>query len=138
MSAAREAILSAVREATAGGVTPEPVERTYQRQGARSRPERIALFAERVDDYRATVRRVRASQLRAAIDELAPGRIGIPPGLALEYRPAGAVEDDALTPQELDALDGVVTGCTVAIAENGHARALRCARRRAQGADARA
>jgi L-lactate dehydrogenase complex protein LldG len=119
VNAAREAILSAVRGATAGGMAPEPVERTYQRHGARSRPERIALFAERVDDYRATVRRVRASQLREAIDELAPGRIGIPPGLAPEFRPAGAVEDHALTPQELDALDGVITGCTVAIAETG-------------------
>jgi L-lactate dehydrogenase complex protein LldG len=119
VNAAREAILSAVREATAGGMAPEPVERTYRRHGARSRTERIALFAERVDDYRATVRRVRASQLREAIDELAPGRIGIPPGLAPEFRPAGAVEDHALTPQQLDALDGVVTGCTVAIAETG-------------------
>ena len=31
----------------------------------------------------------------------------------------GRVEDHGLTPQELDALDGVVTGCTVAIAETG-------------------
>jgi L-lactate dehydrogenase complex protein LldG len=119
VSAARDAILAAVRSATAGGAVPEPVERTYRRDGVRSRPERIALFAERVGDYRATVRRVAASELQQAIDELAPGRIGIPAGLPLEWRPAGAVEDHGLTPQELDALDGVVTGCTVAIAETG-------------------
>ncbi|MFL5961664.1 MAG: lactate utilization protein C [Gaiellaceae bacterium] len=119
MSAAREAILAAVREATAGGAVPAPVERTYRRHGVRSHDERVALFCERVDDYRATVRRVAAPELRQAIDELAPGRIGVPPGLAHEWRPDGAVEDHSLTPEELDALDGVVTGCTVAIAATG-------------------
>lgn len=119
MSAARDAIHAAVRDATAGGPVPEPVARTYRRHGARSRPERIALFSERVGDYRATVRRVAAAQLQQAIDELAPGRIGIPPGLPRAFRPGGAVEDHGLTPQELDALDGVVTGCTLAIAETG-------------------
>jgi L-lactate dehydrogenase complex protein LldG len=119
VSTARDAILAAVRTATAGGRAPEPVARTYRRDGARSRPERISLFAERVGDYRATVRRVAAPELRQTIDELAPGRIGIPPGLPHEWRPAGAVEDHGLTPQELDALDGVVTGCTLAIAETG-------------------
>lgn len=119
MSAAREAILSAVRAATAGGAVPEPLERTYRRRGARSQAERVALLCERLGDYRATVRRVAPSQLRGALDERAAGRIGVPPGLAHEWRPAGAVEDHGLTPQELDALDGVVTGCTVAIAETG-------------------
>jgi L-lactate dehydrogenase complex protein LldG len=119
VSAAREAILSAVRDATAGGALPEPVERIYRRHGELSRADRVALLCERVGDYRATVRRVRPSELREALDELAPGRIGIPPGLAQEWRPADAVEDHGLTPQELDALDGVVTGCTVAIAETG-------------------
>jgi L-lactate dehydrogenase complex protein LldG len=119
VSAAREAILRAVRSATAAGVVPEPVARTYRRHGARSHPEQIALFCERVGDYRATVRRVAASRLPEAIGELAPGRIGIPGGLPLEWRPDGAVEDHGLTPRELDALDGVVTGCTLAIAETG-------------------
>jgi L-lactate dehydrogenase complex protein LldG len=119
VSAAREAILAAVREATAGGVAPEPVERTYRRHGERSTEARVDLFCERVGDYRATVRRVMPSRLHGALEELAPGRIGVPPGLADDWRPDGAVEDHGLTPQELDALDGVVTGCTVAIAETG-------------------
>jgi L-lactate dehydrogenase complex protein LldG len=48
-------------------------------------------------------------------------RLGVPPGLPPRWRPAGVVlvEDDGLAPQELDALDGVVTGCTLAIAETG-------------------
>jgi L-lactate dehydrogenase complex protein LldG len=119
VTAARDAILAAVRTATAGGRAPDPAARTYRRDGARSRPQRVALFAERVGDYRATVRRVALAELQRTIDELAPGRIGIPVGLPKEWRPSGAVEDHGLTPQELAALDGVVTGCTLAIAETG-------------------
>ena len=81
VSAARDAILSAVRQAVAGGGTPEPVRREYRRQGTRSRAERVARFCERAGDYRATVRRVARTELAAVINELAPGRIGIPPGL---------------------------------------------------------
>jgi L-lactate dehydrogenase complex protein LldG len=119
VSAARDAILAAVREATAGGSAPERVERVYRRHGELSTEARVDLFCERVGDYRATVRRVAPARLREALGELAPGRIGVPPELANGWRPAGAVEDHGLTPRELDALDGVVTGCTVAIAETG-------------------
>jgi L-lactate dehydrogenase complex protein LldG len=119
VSAAREAILAAVRAAAAGGAVPSPVERTYRRHGARSQADRVALLCDRIADYRATVRRIVSSQLAETLDELAPGRLGIPPGLTHEWRPSGAVEDHGLTPQELDALDGVVTGCTVAVAETG-------------------
>lgn len=119
MTAAREAILAAVRSATAGATPPAVVERTYRRAGERPPSDRIDLLSERLADYRANVRRVGAIQLRAAVEELAPGRIGVPPGLPAEWRPAGAVEDHGLLPQELDALDGVLTGCTVAIAETG-------------------
>jgi len=119
VSAAREAILAAVRGATAGAAAPEPVARTYRRAGARSPEERIDLLSERLVDYRANVRRVESARLREAIDELAVGRIGVPPGLPEAWRPAGAVEDRALGPRELDELDGVLTGCTVAIAETG-------------------
>lgn len=119
MSAAREAILASVRRATAGSAAPEAVARTYRRAGERSAQERIDLLSERLADYRATVCRVAPSGLRAAIEEVAPGRFGIAPGLPLELRPSGAVEDHGLSPQELDVLDGVLTGCTVAIAETG-------------------
>jgi L-lactate dehydrogenase complex protein LldG len=89
------------------------------RHGGRSLPERVELFAARVAAYRATVRRVPASELQQVIAELAPGRIGVPAGLAAAWRPADAVEDEDLTPEQLDELDGVVTGCTFAIAETG-------------------
>jgi L-lactate dehydrogenase complex protein LldG len=45
----------------------------------------------------------------------------VPAALPDAWRPAELelVEDAELTPRELDALDGVVTGCTLAIAETG-------------------
>jgi L-lactate dehydrogenase complex protein LldG len=45
----------------------------------------------------------------------------VPPGLPGEWRPPGldVVEDHGLTARELDGLDGVLTGCTLAIAETG-------------------
>ncbi len=119
MTAARDDILAAVRDALAAGSAPEPVTRDYHRHGARSQPEQVELFAQRVCDYRATVRRVAPAELESAIAQLAPGRVGVPAGLPREWRPTGFVEDYDLTPQELDALDGVVTGCTLAIAETG-------------------
>jgi L-lactate dehydrogenase complex protein LldG len=119
VSAARDAILAAVREATADTAAPEPVVRAYRRSGARSVSERIELLCERIADYRASVRRVPASQIAGAIAEISAGRLGIPPDLPEPWRPARAVEDHGLTAQELDALDGVVTGCTLAIAETG-------------------
>jgi L-lactate dehydrogenase complex protein LldG len=115
---ARDAILAEVRRAIAAAA-PVPVPRSYLRAGGRTAEERIDLLCERLADYRATVRRVAEAELSAAIGELARGRVGVPPGLPVAWRPAGAVEDHGLGPHELDALDGVVTGCTVAIAETG-------------------
>ena len=119
MSAAREAVLAAVRSATAGSPPPVQIRRGYRRDGERTPQDRIDLLSARLADYRATVRHVGATELREALDELARGRIGVPPGLPDAWRPVGAVEDHGLTAHELDALDGVLTGCTVAIAETG-------------------
>lgn len=48
-------------------------------------------------------------------------RLGIPIGLPDAWRPAllELVEDHGLSARELDALDGAVTGCALAIAETG-------------------
>ncbi len=45
----------------------------------------------------------------------------MPPGLPAEWRPGAVevVEDGGLTARELDAIDGALTGCAVAIAETG-------------------
>ena len=125
MSSARDEILELVRGALAGSPPPEPVVRAYLRGGGESRERTVALLCDRLADYKAEVRRVAAVNLPAEIAEICAarsvGRLGVPPGLPGDWRPAALeiVEDHSLAPRELDALDGVVTACTLAIAETG-------------------
>jgi L-lactate dehydrogenase complex protein LldG len=118
VSAAREEVLARVRAALDDRPAPAPVQRAYRRAGTLSAEQRVALFCERVGEYRADVRRV--ADVAAAVAEACRGaRIVVPPRLPPDWRPPGAVEDDGLAARALDAIDGVVTGCTVAIAETG-------------------
>jgi L-lactate dehydrogenase complex protein LldG len=125
VSDARELTLDRVRRATAGAPAPEPVARTYRRRGRRGGAARVALLCERVCDYRAEAHVVRPPQLRAAIAgafaRQGAMRIVVPAGVPAAWRPAGLelVEDAGQSPAELDRLDGVLTGCTLAIAETG-------------------
>jgi L-lactate dehydrogenase complex protein LldG len=117
VTAAREEVLARIR--AVDRTAPPAVVRRYRVSGSLSREARVELFAERVADYRAEVRVV--EDVTDAIASICAGRVGIPPGLPAGWRPAATdlVEDDGLSARELDALDGVVTGCTVAIAETG-------------------
>ena len=113
------------------------IPRDYRTKDERPRDEIVTLFAERVAEYRATVHRVGAAADKAAgsasvadtirriADESGARRVGIPADLPEEWRPSTAdgglefVTDDDLSVQELDALDGALTGCATAIAETG-------------------
>ena len=120
MSEAREAILARTRAALRDAGAPEPAARAYRRAGARDTPARLDLLVERLVDYRAHVKRTSESALRGLIDDIVGNsRIGVPTGLPTAWRPANAVEDSGLGARALDGLDGVVTGCTVAVAETG-------------------
>jgi L-lactate dehydrogenase complex protein LldG len=102
-----------------------PAARAYRRAGGATPADRVARFCERVGEYRADVRRIRAGEVADAVADVCrargAARIGVPDGLPAAWRPAGLelVEDDGLQPRDLDRLDGVVTGCTVAVAETG-------------------
>lgn len=100
--------------------------RDYRHADSRPREELVELFCARVGDYRAEVQRVTADQLRDAVAVAAAHhgaqRLVIPAGLPDPWRPAGLAlisDDTPLTARELDACDGVITGCTAAIAETG-------------------
>ena len=106
--------------------------RNYRTVDERPRDEIVTLFAERVAEYRATVHRVGGTDVgpggtdvgetvRRIAEEAGARRIGVPPDLPEEWRPDGLelVADDGLSVQELDELDGALTGCAVAIAETG-------------------
>jgi L-lactate dehydrogenase complex protein LldG len=123
---AREEILARierVRPATAP--PPLSIPRRYRREGTLDHEQRVELFCSRVGDYRATVHRVDSSGIAAscaAICSSAGARtIVVPGGLPAAWRPpeVDLVEGDAITARDLDAVDGVLTGCTVAIAETG-------------------
>jgi L-lactate dehydrogenase complex protein LldG len=114
---ARAAILARVRSAIRDA-PPVDVPRAYDRTRPGAGPE---LFAERVEDYRATVVRVEAAAVEAAIAERCrergAARLGVPADL--EWAVEGAVVDDGLSPAELDGLDGAVTAAALGIAETG-------------------
>ena len=116
MIGAREEILGRVRAALRDAPPAEPAQHTYRRTTGAG----VDLLVERLLDYKADVRHVAAGELRAAIADICDGkRIVVPPGLPEAWRPRGAIEDRGFTPRELDALDGALTGCTLAIAETG-------------------
>jgi L-lactate dehydrogenase complex protein LldG len=128
MSGAREAVLARVRAAL--GPAPEIAEvpRAYREAGALGAggdPVTVELFCERVADYRATVKRVSGEELpgalMAACAQREARRIAVP-AQAPPWKVDGVelVRDDPpLSPRQLDELDGVLSGCALAIAETG-------------------
>ncbi|TQC47239.1 lactate utilization protein C [Rhodococcus sp. WS4] len=121
---AREEILSRIRSALAEAPAPEPVPRDYHREAV-SGPGDAELFAHTVDDYRAQVFHADETTVAEIVTGLiAEGaRAVVPPDLPESWRPRRDVvvdgEPTELSTLELDALDVVVTGCTLGIAATG-------------------
>lgn len=119
---ARELMLATVREAVAGA-SPPPIRRAYALTGSRDPTEVVATFVERVREYRGTV--VHTDEPHAAVElvlaDQRAQRVGVPRDLPVRLRPEGVelVEDEALSNEELDSLDGVVTTCAAACALTG-------------------
>jgi L-lactate dehydrogenase complex protein LldG len=133
VATARETILWRIRRATRDVPENErqedvPVERGYLHEDDAPQEEIVARFAERTAEYEATVRRVRSDELPGAIEEALARRgvkrLIIPPYLPREWVPDGLeilrdVARPRLTNEELDASDGVLTGCALGIAQTG-------------------
>ncbi|MEU8041715.1 LUD domain-containing protein [Streptosporangium sp. NPDC049078] len=121
---AKERILARIRSAVAGAPDVE-ITRAYRTSPESVAPEGVVeLFAERVADYRAVVHVVDeaevAATVAAALARRGAGRLVVPEGLPPEWAPDDPVTDDPpLSAVELDGVDGVVTGCAVAIAVTG-------------------
>lgn len=119
-------IRAALRDVPPGEQSGDvPVPRDYRRRDSTGRDEIVARFAERVGEYRATVKRIEEASLPAAIAvacrERGVHRLVVPPDLPQEWLPEDveAVRDDELSAQQLDAFDGVLTGCALGIAQTG-------------------
>ncbi len=113
---ARDEILAAARAAVA--TAPEPPTAVVPRRTPAAGADPVALFCERVADYRAVVERCTRRQLSARLKAALPeGRVVVPAGLSVTV--PDAVVDDGLSAAELDACAAVVTDATVGIAETG-------------------
>ncbi|MFF2806582.1 lactate utilization protein C [Streptomyces sp. NPDC058000] len=129
----RDVVLARVRRALADvprgeGPHDPPVPRDYRRvHGSRTTDETVALLAENLADYRAVVHRCTPAGLPALLGRLLSARgartVVVPPGLDPRWLSAAEVvqrpDRAADTVRELDAVDSVVTGCAVAVAETG-------------------
>ncbi|TQK50669.1 L-lactate dehydrogenase complex protein LldG [Streptomyces sp. SLBN-118] len=128
MSASRESILARVRAAVADAPeTPEPA-RDYLTTHTPDDPAAILdLLHENLADYRAIVHRATEDELPALIAELLDTHgarsVAVPEGLPAAWLTDTSAEprtdEGPLTAYELDAIDAVVTGCALAIAETG-------------------
>jgi L-lactate dehydrogenase complex protein LldG len=130
MSAARDQILRRIRTALRdipAGEQPQdvPVARDYHRSLSATPEALIELFIERVDDYRASIRRVSEELLVDALSDACAARgvrqLIVPSGLPATWTPRGVelLRDDELDLPSLAACDGVLTGCTLGIAQTG-------------------
>ncbi len=130
-SASRQAILSRIRGPHAEA-DPQltsrkygEIGRAYLRSGSLSVEERLNMFEERLVEYEAHVHRVSESALpeaiAAAIGKRGAKRIAVPSGIPADWwrSSISVTEADALSNIELDQFDGLISGCTVAIALTG-------------------
>jgi L-lactate dehydrogenase complex protein LldG len=133
---ARDEVLSRIRAALGGeadspsdAAAPHADSGPPSATGYRTRGELdgallLDMLAERLAHYRAAVRRTTTAGLQAALAaalaERGARRVVVPSGLDLPALPGTElIVDDDLSPHDLDALDGVVTGAAVAIAQTG-------------------
>jgi len=127
----RAVVLQRIRMALSndGGAPAPPAAGGYRTQGTLGPAALLDRLAGRLADYHAAVRLCSpadlAATVAAALNDRQVRRLVVPAGLESVLDPAAlppgvqAVADDGLSPEDLDATDGVITGAAVAIAETG-------------------
>jgi L-lactate dehydrogenase complex protein LldG len=132
---AREEVLARIAAAHRAAPPPdlpyEEISRQYRTASDFSAEALTELLIDRLLDYRALVRQCSPDNLAAEIADALGRRsaqtVVAPAGLDLSWTASisaqvltdGSSTDDQLSVSELDAADGVVTGCAAAIAETG-------------------
>lgn len=133
MSGAKDVILSRTRHALRDvprDENPEDVaiERGYRKEDEDSREQIVDRFAEYVAEYKATVHRVEEAGLPKAIKEALERheveKLVVPSDVPEGWLPDDIEllkesSDDHVTNEELDAGDGVLTGCALGISQTG-------------------
>ncbi|MFD7032703.1 lactate utilization protein C [Streptomyces sp. NPDC059917] len=124
----RDRVLGRIRRALAQGAPDPVVPRDYLRvHGERTPAATADLLAAHLTEYRARVHRSDEDGIAALLASLLAARgarsVLVPDGLPPHWLAAAdavRVPDRAeSTPYELDAVDSVVTGCALAVAETG-------------------
>ena len=132
---AREEVLARIaaahRAAPPASLSYEDISRDYQTTSDSETGELTELLIDRLVDYRALVRQCSVDDLgatiAAALAERGAGTVALPAGLdsswtvnlSADVLTDGPSIDDQLSVAALDGVDGVITGCTVAIAQTG-------------------
>jgi L-lactate dehydrogenase complex protein LldG len=124
----RDRILARIRAAVADAPDAPEAARDYLDSHTPDDPTAILdLLHENLADYQAIVHRASEAELPALLAQLLADRgarsVAVPDGLPAAWLAAAdaaqRTDDGPLTPYELDAVDAVVTGCALAIAETG-------------------
>lgn len=124
MADARAEVFARVRRALGEALDVPEVPRAYRGAGEAGVADPVALFCERVAEYQATVHRVPPGDVAGLVTDraraLGARRIVVPPGLPWHPgAPELVVDDPPLSARALDEIDGVLTGCALAIADTG-------------------
>ena len=121
---AKEIILGCIRGALEDAPKPPPFKRTYRQATQKSRTDILEEFVEIVTDYKADLQRCNESNLKGVVRERLKAQ-GVSSLLTPRGFPEDVLENLAiirdinLSADELDNIDGVITGCAVAIAQTG-------------------
>ncbi|GAC1661989.1 MAG: lactate utilization protein C [Candidatus Acidiferrum sp.] len=147
MSAAKSAILERIRKTLSSDPTMQvttlsgdyaAIARTYAQQGNLDPLARLQLFEDRLRDYGSEVYRASPPQLQRVIGDALTARhkrsILIPLDLPSDWLPPRVeyLPDRDFSYQEISASEGVLTGCSAAIALTGTivlCHPFRCGRR---------
>ncbi len=129
MSGTRETILERIREATGGAAEARDAEyaaivRDYRQTGSLDIHQRLELFIDRIDDYGAVVYRCRENEISALVAQAmharGKGSLLIPRDLPRQWLPDEFnFFREGPSYREVDASEGVLTDCAVAIASTG-------------------
>ncbi|NYF51321.1 L-lactate dehydrogenase complex protein LldG [Edaphobacter lichenicola] len=134
-NSARDEVLRRIRAATGGAsdgtaakIGWDRIVREYRRKGTGEREGVLKLLEDRLRDYDARVVRAGSGRVEQSVAEMLAERgvrrMVVPVGMPVAWLPASAggvefVVDEGLSSEELDGVDGVMTGATLAIAETG-------------------
>jgi L-lactate dehydrogenase complex protein LldG len=125
----KQEILGRIRKAigSAGNRAAEyaAIPREYRREGTMAAEAKMELFAARLYDYGTSVYRCTTAQIADAVAQALSARrrtgIVVAHGVPASWLPENFefVEDDGLSYTALDASNGVLTGCELAVAFTG-------------------